>query len=149
MVGMTWIVVADDSCCRVFEMRGATEPWREVDVLYHPDSRLHARDLVSAAPGRNVSGTGGHHSFAQRHDPKQNAARRFAGEIAAYLEDAIANRGVQNLVLIAAPASLGALRRQLSQRVSAMVGMELAKDLTRHTVAEIRASVLPALQYRS
>lgn len=124
------------------------EPWQEIEDLYHPDSRLHERELGADRPGRSASKAGGHHTFQQRHDPKDIAVTQFVREIVTYLEGVVTNHDVAHLVLVATPATLGELRQHLSKRLHGLVSVEIAKDLTRHSLAEIRAQVVSALKHK-
>ena len=60
---------------------------------------------------------------------KEQEALRFAREVAAYLNDAIANNEATQLVLLAAPGFLGFLRSELSDAALRAVALAEPRNL--------------------
>src|SRR5690606_9286808 len=82
-----WIVVADSSACRLFAADAPAGPLQELEVLSHPEGRLHEQDLVSDRPGRTFDSQGaGRHAKEVEVGPKKHEAIVFAGRIAERLE---------------------------------------------------------------
>lgn len=156
----TWLMVADSARARLFEVdrhlgqtpgpgKGATFPeddsWSLIELteLIHPSSRLHERDMASDAPG--LSSVHGMHSkfgMEEKVPPKEEEGIRFAKEVAEVLKAQLVR--YDQLYVIAAPHFLGLLRADLDKAVAAKMVKEIDKDLSRHSVEDIRAS-LPAL----
>lgn len=112
---------------------------REVQGLLHPESRLHARDIVSAPPGRQ-SGTGPRkHEVEGKTAPKETEARMFAQEIAERLRLARAEGAFEELALVAPPHFLGILRGRLDGPTRACVVSTIAKDLVQSDLGTIAA----------
>jgi protein required for attachment to host cells len=62
---------------------------------------------------------------------------RFAGRVAAALEQLVRTRNVKALVVAAPPRTLADLRHAFHADVKARIVAEIDKDLTKHPVAEI------------
>ncbi len=135
----TWIVTADSSRARIFEVKSSRGPLQELEVLTHPEARLHTQDLTSDFPGRTFDSAGeGRHAMGQPVDPKEQEGIRFAKQVADHLEAARVNGQFDKLIIAAAPKFLGQLRQHLSNQVVTMVTQEIDKNLTQHTAADIR-----------
>lgn len=135
-----WILVADKAKARIFLAEKPLGPITELEALVHPESRLHARDLVSDAPGRTFDRSGeGRHAKEPNVDPKETEAIKFAIEIADRLEAARVRGEFDRLGLVAAPEFLGLLRERLGPETRALVEFEIDKDLMHLRPQEIRA----------
>jgi len=134
-----WIAVADAARARLLESESPTGELREIAAFTHPEARLREQDLTSDLPGRAFdSGGEGRHAMENRHSPKENEADTFAQELAAHLERGRTEHRFGHLILIAAPAFLGRLRKHLSSETAACVTLELDKDLTQFDAATLR-----------
>jgi len=136
----TWVVVADAARARVFDVDGKTKAIAEVMDLSHPASLQHASEMASDAPGMSsVKGMPSKFGMEEIVSPKEEEAIRFAKQVAEALQHGLAD--YEHLYLIAAPHFLGLLRKDLDKAVQAKVVKEIDKDLTKHTVEDIRAHV--------
>ena len=140
----TYILVADNVRARIFTAETPSSPLEEIDALAHSEGRLHDREMTSDLPGKikNVGGIGGH-ALEQPTDPKKHEASNFAHHIAHYLEEALNEKKFQQLLIIAEPSFLGMLRNHLSEQIKKLVCFELDKNITTHSVDDIRKH-LPA-----
>ena len=137
-----YVLVADSAIARIFEAATPLGALSELEVLTHPESRLHERDLVSDLPGRSFDSMGaGRHGMEVSVRPKQQEALDFAGEVAHRLEEAHARHHFTHLLLVAAPEFLGLLRGKLSAQVRDRVTHEVAKNLAKHSAEEIRRAL--------
>ena len=142
----TWVIVASAARARIFEEAGRTKPWDEVMDLVNSDGRLLRQDMISDKPGRVVDGARGqHHTMDPAADPKEEAARSFARELAEELKSALNDRRCEQLILVAPPHFLGLLREQADDRLARAVKAEITKDLTREDAASLRAHVAELL----
>ncbi len=132
-----WVLVADASRARLFEAENRKAPLQEKQDWMHPASRLHEGDLVSDDNGRR-EGPGGRHGVASEPVHKQAEEDRFAQELAQVLEDARKNDAFVRLYLIAPPKFLGSLRKHASKELQEKIADEIAKDLSTHSVDDIR-----------
>ncbi len=135
---LTWILVADSTRVRIFTAGTASSPLEEIEDFSHGEGRLHDREMTSDLPGKIKSVGGGGHAFEQPTDPKKHEADTFARDIAQYLEEAHNANRFEQLVLVAAPAFLGLLRKQLPEPIKQLVRVELDKDITMLSIADIR-----------
>lgn len=128
----TWIVVADSSRARVFEVLDRNETLREIDDLINPAGRESDRDLRTDGLGRYYprgEQTQGH-TAAPNTDPAQHEVQLFAKTVGHYLEQARVEHRYDRLCLIAAPKFLGLLRQNLSKSARHLVFEELDKDIS-------------------
>jgi len=134
----TYVLVADGTRARVFVTDRPQGPLREIEDMVHPEGRLHARDLTSDLPGRTHDRAGqGRHSLEEPTDPRRAENQAFAHRIAEYLKALHEREPGISLVLVAAPALLGLLRKQIDKTTSNAVEREVDKNLAQLGAAEI------------
>ena len=136
-----WIVVADSYRARIFQADKPAAPLTELETLTNPAARQHEGDIDSDRSGHVVSGTFGGHDLSQKTEAKQEEATRFAAEVCQHLEKGRNGKAFDKLYIMAAPAFLGLLRKQVSAPLKALVSDEIAKDLTTQTADRIRAQL--------
>jgi protein required for attachment to host cells len=104
-------------------------------VLQHAD--LRTREQGTDRPGRYRGSDGVSKSAFEEVDWHQLAEDRFAAEIGGALNRLAHENRFDQLILVAPPKVLGAVRTQLSKETSAKVVAEVPKDLTSHPIPEI------------
>ena len=140
---LTLILVADNVRARIFTAETPSSPLEEIEALAHAEGRLHDREITSDLPGK-IKGEGNvGHAFEQHTDPKKHEAENFAHRIAQYMEEAHNANKLEQLLIIAEPSFLGLLRNQLPEQIKKLVCFELDKNITTHSVDDIRRH-LPA-----
>lgn len=154
MSATTWVLVAEGSRARLFEMATPTSPLLELEAFTHPDGHLRGTERNSDAPGRygtkksardrGAGITGGAHVFYRENAEDEHQAT-FARFLAEQLDRARAQRAFERLVLIAAPSFLGSLRESLPEPTRRCITQEIGKNFTRNTPSEIREKVDGAL----
>ena len=98
--------------------------------------------LPPEAIGTGNKGSGGrHHSSAANPDDSQIQEDSFAAGIAEALNRHVLDGKIADLVVIAAPRTLGELRKHYHKSLSAVLKGEIAKDLTGHTTADIEKAI--------
>ncbi|WGZ92899.1 MAG: host attachment protein [Candidatus Thiothrix putei] len=136
------IVVANAAAARFFsaEPLNANAPLIELEDKVHPSSRLHGRDLETDSPPR-VFDSQGHarHAIEPKTDIKEQQADAFALELSNYLEEMRNTNRYDKLYIIASPHFLGLLRGHFKQSVTELLAETVDKDLTHHSVEDIRA----------
>ena len=128
----TWIVVADSSRARIFEVVDRNETLQEIHDLVNPAGRLHDSELRTDGVGR-FYGKGERmqgHSARPRTEPGEHETELFAKTVAQYLEQARVEHRCERVCLIAAPKFLGALRQNLPKTARDLVFEELDKDVS-------------------
>jgi protein required for attachment to host cells len=128
----TWIVAADSSRARFLQVAGR--------ALLNPEARLQDRDLQTDSEPRfsghggvgkpGTASTGGPASDRETQGAVEHSVKVFARQIGRYLEKARNDHRYDELVLVAPPKFLGALRQELDKEVHKLVVDELPKDLS-------------------
>ncbi len=137
-----WIVVADSRIARVFTKNGhGPEGFGEIT----PTLRK-IPDFTNKTVGRvGASARGGpHHKYEPHMNESCKDKLAFAQEIADWLDDHSLNNQFDRIILVAAPRTLGDLRKALSAPVRNRIVAEVNKELTglddavlRKTLSEI------------
>lgn len=139
----TMILVAEGSRARLYLSKSPTKPWMEIEDLIEPKGRMHEGDLVTDDKGSDPGTPGGEgharHVLEDKVAPAQAVQQAFAHELCADLERRRLAGEYDRVILVAAPAFLGMVRKCLSPEVAKMVVEELAKDLVMEDAEGIRA----------
>ena len=133
----TWIIAADESRARVLQVLDREQRLAAIDDLVNPAGRAQDRDLQTDAEPRFNGSQGGPPSDSERQGAVEHSARTFAKEVGRYLDKARNEHRFDQLVLVAPPKFLGALRKELHKEVEKLVAEELPKDLSWFNAREI------------
>lgn len=137
-----WVVIADDSKALFLRNEG-DEKFPNLKVFREEEhDNPPNRDQASAPPGRFNDGPSVHRSAVGDTDWHDLAEERFARQLADILYKQAHKHRFSQIVLVAAPAVLGEMRRELHKEVADRVIAEIDKDLTNHPVHEIEKLVL-------
>ncbi len=134
----TWILIADGARARIFANHGPGKGIEaveggEFDADHRPD-----HEIVSDKAGRTFESVGAtRHAIQPHHDPHRELKRAFSERLAAMLDEQLAEKAYDRVILVAPPVTLGDLRAALSAHVKAAVYAELDKDLTKTPTAEL------------
>jgi protein required for attachment to host cells len=131
----TWIIAADSSRARILQVTGR-ERLQEVLDLVNPKGRMNDRELITDAHPR-FRGTSGPGSDRQEMPAVEHEVELFAKRVGDELEKARLEKRYDQLVLVAPPKFLGALRKELHKEVERLVADELPKDLSWFNAREI------------
>jgi protein required for attachment to host cells len=142
----TWILIANASTARSFE-KGADGKLTLLESFSHPDSRKPGSTLGSDRPG-HIEGEGhglGSASYQPRVDPKSWEHEKFAQELAAYLNAAVAAHKCDRVFVIASNPFLGQIKAHLDAQATKRLASGIAADLTSYEGRELKARVEEAL----
>jgi protein required for attachment to host cells len=134
-----WLVVANASRARVLEETGEPGTYLHRADLVHPQSRQKGIELGTDRAGhmegssQGLAGT----AYPPRTDVRDREHDRFAREVAAALNDAVAHGQCAGLVLVASNPFLGRLKAHLSERAHAAVLRTVPSDYTSLADTEI------------
>ena len=135
----TWVLVAESSRAKFYTAKNRADPITEIEVLVHPEGRLHEGDLVSDSAGSDGGSVGqGRHIMNDKTSAKELEACSFAKLLADRLDSARIKGKFSKLVLVAPPAFLGLLRENLSKEVMAMVSNQVHKNLVQKPAETVR-----------
>lgn len=85
-----------------------------------------------------------HQSSSGNPDASQLTEDSFAAGIADILNARVLGGKIDNLIIVAAPRTLGELRKHYHKSLSAVLLGEIAKDLTGHSIADIEKIIAAA-----
>lgn len=134
-----WLVVANAARARLFEDEGEAGGLKTLIDLVHPQSRQKGMALAGDRPG-HVEGPGhglGNAAYVPRTDAREREHDRFAREVAAILDDAVAAGRCAGLVLVASNPFLGQLKTHLGTQAAKAVLRTVASDFTTLRESEI------------
>ena len=90
-------------------------------------------------------GSGGRHqSSSANPDDSQQDEDSFAAGTAKVLNKRVLDGKIDHLIVVAAPRTLGELRKHYHKALSALLVGEIAKDLTGHSVADVEKIIAAA-----
>lgn len=124
----TLVMAIDGSKMLLFRNEG-DEKYAVLDTLSHKEMADPAsREIGSDAPGRAFSSTGSHRSAYEETDWHDQAEERFAIAGAERLERVAASEQ-GDIVVLAAPRTLGVLRKHWGRETKARLVAEIDKDM--------------------
>lgn len=136
----TWIVAADESRARVLQVARPGGQLVEIEDLLNPEGRLQGREMqTDAEPRFSGRASGGPASDREAQGPAEHSSAAFAKRVGRYLEKARTEQRFDELVLVAPPKFLGALRKELDKEVGKLVTEELSKDLSELSPRDLEA----------
>jgi len=145
-MGTTWILCANRSRARLFEVQQHDDAQAEIADFANPAARAHERDLRSDASGRLYGK--GERNQGHAADPSEgfgdHETERFAESLRDYLVHAHAAQRFGQLWIAAGPAFLGLLRHKLPKDVARLVELEVPKDFTAEEPAAIFRHLIDA-----
>ena len=134
-----WLVVGNAAKARVLEESDAPGAYVHVADLIHPRSRYKGSELSTDRAG-HAMGSGhrpGGAAYMPRTDPREREHEQFAREVAAALNEGVAQGHCAGLVLMASNPFLGQLRSHLSEPARKLVLRTVAADYTSLDEAEL------------
>ena len=105
----------------------------------HESAATH--DQGTDRPGQTQSSVGAVRSGYSETDFHQQDEDRFAAEAAAMLEREVRGGHIETLIVVAAPKTLGVLRKHFTPEVSKRIVGEIAKDLAGRPTDEIATAI--------
>ncbi len=137
-----WMLVANQAEARIYSTDRVPGHLMLVETMTHAEGAAHARDLTSDAPGRVHDRTGSsRHSMEPDTGVKEEGRRRFVKRMVERLESARLRGDFERLVLLAAPAVLGVIRKTLSGELAKAVVKEIPKDVIGQDLEKIQAQL--------
>ena len=122
------VAVADGEKLSLFRNTG-----HNLDIQLKPMATPEIPERLSGAPGRRSSDA--------NPDNDTQAEDGFAMGVAQVLNKWVVTNRIDELLVIAAPKTLGELRKHWHKDLQAKLAGEIAKDLTGHSTDQIAAAV--------
>lgn len=130
----TRVIVANTARARIFVSHDVLNHLVEVEDFVHTEARLSNRDLVSDAAGKSRDPRG---SYDPPTSPTEHETENFALLLARRLKEMHNDQHFDQLILIAPPAFLGLLRKNLQKPLDKLVERTIDKDLTTAGIEDI------------
>ena len=141
-MNMIWILVVNQAEAQVYSANRLPASLTLVRTLKHAEGAAHARDLTSDAPGRVHDRMGSaRHSMEPETGVKEEQRRRFVKEITDWLRAAHLKGEFNQLVILAAPAVLGVIRKAMTGDLAKTVIKEISKDVIGQDLDKIEAQL--------
>lgn len=135
------VLVMDGGKLLLFKNDGsAAEPVLNIVIHLVQDSAA-TRDQGSERPGRTHESVGTRRSSHEQTDFHQLDEIQFAVESADMLKREVLAHHIDCLLVVAAPRTLGELRKHLHTEVERRVIGEISKDVARRPIGEIIAAI--------
>ncbi len=134
---ITWILVANASHARLYANEGPKKGLRLLREMDHPESREKGSDLASDRAGHMQSSGNGHGARQPKSDPKTNAARSFAQELARELNHGRGKQQFARAIIVAPPAFMGLINEKLDGSTAGLVSDRFEKDYTKANDREL------------
>ena len=122
---------------------GAADPRLGLITLREQDS-APTQEQGSDRPGRTHASVGGSHSSYEQTDFHQMDEDAFAVRAAALLNREVLAGHIRTLIVVAAPRTLGAMRKHYQAGLKTTLLGEIAKDMAGHTTEDILAGLAAA-----
>ena len=130
-----WALVADSSRARIF--KDLLSPKAVAETALEAEHK-QLGEIMADRAGRSFSSTSPRRSAMEYHsDPVRDRERAFAVLMARTLEAHRAAGEIDELIVVAAPQTLGDLRDALPAKLKRIVTSEIAKDLTKLPTHEL------------
>lgn len=138
-----WILVANQAEARIYSADRIPGDLVLKGKMTHTEGATHARNLTSDAPGRAYNRIGpARHSIDPDTGVKEEERRKFVKEIVGRLQSAYFRGEFERLVLLAAPAVLGVIRKTLSGDLVKTVIKEIPKDVVRQNPDKVHTQLV-------
>ena len=135
---VTWVLLADGNSSRFFRHEGPGKGLTPLPELDRSTQPLKAGDIMADKPGRSFPSSGhGRSAMEPATDPVDKVEADFARSLADLLTEKLRTDAYQRLIIVAAPNSLGNIRKYLSAQVGETVIAELPKNLINTPVNDL------------
>lgn len=136
----TCIVACSAARARFWKSTSRFGDWKLLAEMQDEAATRAESDFASDRPGRSFDIVGkGRHALSQPDSGQDHQALVFARQVADYLNNAIAESAVSELVIIASPRFLGYLRSELSDTALRAIALAEPRNLSDLDEKEIRS----------
>jgi protein required for attachment to host cells len=136
-----WVIVCDGRKALILENTGDEKflNLHAKETYEHPDLPTHLQG--SAPPGVSYQSVGRRRSSVAQTDWHDQAERTFLHQLAKRLDEALSQRQVKSLTLVASPRALGMIRDAYTASIRAALAQEIAKDVVKFPIHDIERLV--------
>jgi len=124
-----WVLTANRSFAKIFEVKGAGRNIKELHHLDNPDGRVKNREFFDEPAGRAFDRVGGGRHAMNQNDVHENEQKQFIEKIANILQEGKNNKEYDELAFVAPPQFLGELNQFIPPQLKKLLIKEVPKDL--------------------
>ncbi len=138
-----WIVIANAENATIYSASERNLKFNLIKKLFHSESKLKNKDLVSDRPGHYSKGysNGMRGSYAEKTDHKLLEIEHFAKEICQTLESGRVVNGYIGLIIIAEPHFYGLLNKFSNQHIKNKIKHHVPKDYTHYSEKKLKTEL--------
>ena len=142
-MGTMWVLVANNSFAKIFEVKGHGKHIKEIQHLDNPVGRMKPGEILQDRPGRSFDRIGtARHALGTEVDVKTHEQRIFASKLSSILSEGKTSHAFDELAIVAPPQFLGELKQALNDQVRKLLSKEIDKDLPLHLSEQERLELL-------
>ena len=144
-----WVLVANRAEAQIYSAKRLPGKLILVDSLVDAEGAVRAGELTSDAPGRVHDRIGAaRHAMEPDTGVKDEGRRRFVKKMVGRLKAAHFKGDFDQLVLLAAPAVLGVIRKTLTKELAGIVVKVISKDVIGQGMDKIQLQVDRSFQLK-
>ncbi|MCW8091150.1 host attachment protein [Alteromonas sp. ASW11-130] len=131
MIGKSYLVVANRSEAKIFQVRNNATELEPVTVLNNRDGRKSDSDIVTDRPGSISSPSAlvpGVDTMSRK-DAAEHEADEFSASVVEWLDKKRCSEKIYHIDFIAEPAFLGKMRKKMNSQLEKIVGTTVTKDV--------------------
>ncbi|WP_109259332.1 baeRF12 domain-containing protein [Hyphobacterium indicum] len=140
-----WVAAIDGSKGLIYRNEGDAEYPVLKPVEIDKQDVPQSRDIMTDRPGRKFDGQGGQRSALDEGDAHDEQEKRFAEDIAGFLNKAALNHEFDEILIYAASRSLGFLRPKYHEALQKRIRGEFNLDVVNEPVDALEKRVSAAL----
>lgn len=130
MQNTLWVLTANKSFAKLYEVKNLGRDFHEILHIEHPDGRKKGGDIYSDRPGRAFDSMGGgRHALTNHIDVHEHDQQVFTKQLARILQEGLEKKSYDNLAIVAPSHFLGDLNIVISDAVKRKVLKEIPRDL--------------------
>lgn len=130
MTTILWVLTANRSFAKVYQVKGLGRDFQEILHVDHPDGRKKGSEIFTDRAGRSFDSLGGgRHALGKSVDVHQHDQTVFTKQLATMLQEGLESNSYDALAFVAPSHFLGSLNLAISPGVKKKVLKEIPRDL--------------------
>lgn len=134
-----WILVANRSFAKVYEVKGHGRQVTEIHHLDNPDGHKKNGEIFTDRPGRSFDSHGAsRHALVKEIDTHEREQKNFTKKISEFLQHGKDGKKYEELAFVAPAHFLGELHSTITPAIKKSIVKEVHKDLPEHLTEQDR-----------
>ncbi|HSX52235.1 MAG TPA: host attachment protein [Cellvibrio sp.] len=142
----SWIVTANSGCASVYLQKSPSAPLEPLTQMRNAEASSVTSETESDKLGQHAASNSRHgvgaptqpSGYEPNQTPAQHHAEVFARRLVDFLKKGYNANSFEKLYLFAAPEFLGVLRHLLDSNLNSLIVLQVDKDYTKVTTAQLR-----------